>query len=210
MGIRKLLFVTVGAAVILTGCNSNTTGGSPPQGETQAPSSSETRTDSDPGTTTSASPAYLKGSSKGPAKNVPLPKMPKDAKKFSEEGASRFVEYYFDLLNYTIESNDVKEIKKLSSKECRLCNKSIIDEAEDAKKSGEWQVGGKHHSTVLDSYISGKNVAIVTVEYTADTAIIYSEPGNVQEELERLEPNRLAFDLEYNKGWRVYKIIGAD
>jgi len=50
----------------------------------------------------------------------------------------------------------------------------------------------------------------VTVEYTADTAKIYSSPGIVQEELEELDPIRLAFDLEFDKGWRVYKVVGAD
>lgn len=68
--------------------------------------------------------------------------MPNEAKNFTEKGASSFVEYYFGLLNYTIESNDANAVKRLSSEGCQLCNRSIIDEAENAKKSGEWQVGG--------------------------------------------------------------------
>ncbi|WP_345469556.1 DUF6318 family protein [Glutamicibacter ectropisis] len=210
MNKSRLLVAAIGTALLLSGCD-NTTVNGPLEGvEVSGSASSETSFGNDSKTAPNTTPSYIQATSEGPAKNVVLPAMPKDAQEFSEKGASSFVEYYFELLNYTIESNDAEEIKDLSFKECSLCNKSIIDEAEEAQKSGEWQVGGKHHPTILDSYISGKNIAIVTVEYTADPAKIYSSPGTVQEELKEIESNRLAFDLEYDKGWRVYKIIGAN
>lgn len=206
---RKLIVISVGIGLMLAGCSGSTSSDFPKQSETPSQSdavNSEVESKAPP----RVSPIYLEGSSKGPAKNVPKPKLPVDAKEFTEESASSFVEYYFELLNYAIETNEVAEVKRLSSKECELCDRSIIDEAEAAQKSGEWQVGGEHHPRILDSYISGKNVAIVTVEYTADSAKVYSAPGKVQEELDKIDSNRLAFDLEYNEGWRVYKILGAN
>ncbi|UYQ76277.1 DUF6318 family protein [Glutamicibacter sp. JL.03c] len=207
---RKLIVITVGIGLMLAGCSGSTSSDFPKPSETPSQSDS-----ADSGEDVSKAPAgvsrtYLEGSSKGPAKNVPKPELPADAKEFTEASASSFVEYYFELLNYAIETNEVAEVKRLSSKECELCDKSIINEAEAAQKSGEWQVGGEHHPKILDSHISGKNVAIVTVEYTADSAKVYSAPGKLQEELDKIDPNRLAFDLEYDEGWRVYKILGAN
>jgi len=117
MGIRKILFVTLGAICVLTGCTGNTTISSSSPSAASSPSTSKSDEDKILSPSANASPVYQEGSSKGPAKNVPLPKMPIEARNFTEEGASSFVEYYFGLLNYTIESNDAKAVKRLSSEE---------------------------------------------------------------------------------------------
>ncbi len=136
--------------------------------------------------------------------------MPKKAQEFSEDGAEAFTLYYFDLLNYVIDTSDVAAMKKLTEDDCTVCHKQIIKEAEKTKNAHRWQVGGKHHPKVVDSYISGKDIAIVTMAYTSDVGNVYSAPNTVHEKIVRQEDARLAFDLSYDKGWTVHKIMGAD
>ncbi|HCH48027.1 MAG TPA: hypothetical protein DEX36_08995 [Glutamicibacter sp.] len=136
--------------------------------------------------------------------------MPADAKEYSEEGAAAFTKYYFDLVNYSIETNDADPLKKVTTKDCIVCGVSIIDEATEAKKVGKWQVGGKHHPKILDSYITGDKLAAVTVEYTADRAKIYLGANDLSAELDELEPTTVAIGVSFDQRWQVYEIVGSE
>jgi len=194
--------------LILSACIEQSTDNS--STNTNSPKSSLESLDSTPKSEPSPSSLYKPGSAEGPAQNVPFPAMPAEARKFTEDGAKSFTLYYFDLLNYAIDSTDTKEIERISEDDCTICYKSIIDEAEEIKKAHRWQVGGKHQAVVIDSHISGKNIAIVTVEFTSDVGKVYSAPSVVHEKLQKQDATSLAFDLSYNKGWTVHKIMGVE
>lgn len=153
---------------------------------------------------------YAPASANGPAKNVPIPRMPELANKNSKNGAKSFTEYYFDLVNYTIETNDTKPIKQFTTHACEVCGLSIIDPSDRAKIDGRWQVGGKHRYKVISSEKTGANLAITAVRYTADSAKYYMEPNIVETELEPLASTIVSVGLEYDSGWKVYKIAGDE
>lgn len=208
MKIAKFSVLVFCALLILSACNGHSTDGS--STNAASPKTSEESLESTPTKEPSSSSSYEPGSPEGPALNVPFPAIPDKARKFTEEGAKSFTLYYFDLLNYAIDSADTKEIKNLSEASCSICHKSIIDEGENLRRAQRWQVGGKHHAVVTDSYISGKNVAIVTVQFTSDIGKVYSAPNVVHEKIPKQDATRLAFDLTYNKGWTVHRITGVD
>lgn len=207
MNARKIKIAAsfAAATLALSGCNVG-------NAETPTPSPSI------PTSTASQTPAehsedaekYKPATADGPAENVAVPKMPGDAKEYSEEGAAAFAIYYFELLNYTIEANNPEIIEKATSKDCKVCEESIIKTAASAEKTGKWQVGGKHHPSVVDSYISGENLAVVTVEYTADASQFYLIPNEIDSEFAKLEATQAAMGLKFDGQWKVYRIIGVD
>ncbi|PJJ44128.1 hypothetical protein ATK23_1349 [Glutamicibacter mysorens] len=211
MDTRKIAVVASVAAVALalSGCSTGSA-----EGQGNSPSAVSKMSPAPDSTTKNPSPSknntYRPASPEGPAENVPVPKLPALAKEYSEDGAASFSKFYFDLVNYAIETNNAGPIKKVTTKECIVCGVSIIDEATEAKKLGKWHVGGKHHPQILDSYISGENLAVVTVEYTADKAEIYLVPNEPDSKMDKLEPTTVAVGLEFDHGWKVYRIIGAE
>lgn len=209
MSARKIAFVALLAAssLTITACESGSSVQPPATtSQNQGIQSGTAQTSHAPTTVEKYTPA----TAKGPAKNVPIPQMPESASKNSEDGARSFSEYYFDLVNYTIETNDTKLIKKFTTHACEVCGLSIIDPADRAKIDGRWQVGGKHRYEVLASEITGENLAVTSVRYSADSAKFYVEPHVVESELERLPSTIVALGLEYDSGWKVYKIAGDD
>ncbi|MFD1375874.1 DUF6318 family protein [Micrococcus antarcticus] len=211
MDTRKIAVVASVAAVALalSGCNAGNT-----EGPKTSPSAAIETSPNPVSTAEKPSPAeslkYKPASADGPAENVPVPERPALAGEYSEDGAAAFTKFYFDLVNYSIETNDAAPLKKVTTKECIVCGVSIIDEATEAEELGKWQVGGKHHPKILDAYITGENLAAVTVEYTADNAEIYLAPHELASKLDKLEPTTVAVGVKFDRDWKVYEIIGAE
>ncbi len=211
MNHRISVIVAISLALAVAGCSTTHVG--EPETSTSAPTkidSTENDSSSSQKPETKTSSSFIPASANGPAKNVEIPKLPTQARKNSEKGAASFAEYYYELVNYTIDTSDASEIKKYTTRQCEVCGNSIIDPADRAKKQGKWQVGGKHHPVVLESHISGKNLAVVTVEYTADAIKSYTEPNKPLSSNPGLDATRVTLGLEYKDGWKVYRIVGAD
>lgn len=204
---RKFVYVAASVAVwcvALTGCQTVQQDVDLPQSSldsgTKTPKPSPTKT----------TVSYERATADGPAKNVPMPKFPKEAGQNSAGGAEAFVDYYFELVNYVIQTNDTERIKSVTTRGCAVCALSIIDPADKAQREGRWQVGGLHHAKIIDSEISGKNLAIVTVSYTADASKFFVKANEVESKLEKLPPTTVAIGLEFDGKWRVYTIEGDD
>jgi|GEM_PF-4788130 len=211
MNHRMYIIAVIAFAVALTACDS--TPSDIPTTSVTTTSRTEsppTKPESPSKSASQKSPSPIPASAEGPAKYVKVPKLPQQARKNSQEGAASFANFYYELVNYTIDTSDAKEIKKYTTRECEVCGNSIIDPADRAKKQGKWQVGGKHHPIILDSYISGKNLAIVTVEYTADAIKSYVEPNKPLSSNPGLDATKVSLGLEFDDGWKVYRIIGVD
>ncbi|WP_162989296.1 DUF6318 family protein [Glutamicibacter nicotianae] len=196
-------------ALALSGCSTGSA-----EGSRTSPSAAVKTSPAPDSTTKNPSPmksnTYKPASPEGPAENVPVPKRPALVNEYSANGAAAFAKYYFELLNYTIETNDAKLISKVTSPDCDVCIESTIDSASRAQKSGKWQVGGKHHLKVLDSYISGKHLAVVTVQYTAEASQFYLVPNKVDSEFYKLEATQAGLGLEFDKQWKIYSIVGDE
>lgn len=180
----------------------------PPSSTDEPVPSHSTTNAATPSKSVKLSTVYQAATAQGPAKNVKVPRMPERARENSKDGAAAFAEYYFDLVNYVIETNDTSLIKKATTHQCAVCAFSVIDPADQAHREGRWQVGGRHYATVVNSVMSGKNLAIVTVSYKTDASEFYVEPKKIESELDPLEATRVVLGLEFDGSWKVYKLIG--
>lgn len=209
MNTRKFVNVVLVAAcsIALASCDTGATPESQSSStSTNTPSVSSEETSPTPD---SGSAKYEPATPSSPAKNVPVPSMPSGAKDSSAEGAKEFALHYFDLINYTIETNDAGPIMELTTHQCELCGVGIIDPANDAQKIGKWQVGGQHDFTIIDVYSQKKNEAVVTVSYTVKESKFYISPNKLDNTLKSLPPTLLAITLVYKEGWKVDTMLGV-
>ncbi|MGQ3384436.1 DUF6318 family protein [Glutamicibacter sp. TV12E] len=154
---------------------------------------------------------YVPANSESPAQNVPLPDLPSMAKHRNKDGATEFAKYYFELINFTVESNDSTPLKNVTTRECQVCGNTLIDPADRAKRNGTWRVGGLHHATILDSYMSANDKAVVTVSFTSDSGYLYNKSRKTPEEFTATKSTVMSLGLEYDKKWRVYTaLVGSD
>lgn len=207
MNARKFVTVALVAtcAFALSACASSPS----PTKPTMSAKSHSTESASSPEISSSSNNAeeYKPATSKEPAKNVALPKMPAAAKSPTADGARAFSEYYFDIINYAVETNDSQPLKNVSTHSCQVCGESLIDPADAAKRAGSWQVGGKHSYEVLDSYMSAKNKAAVTMSFETDKSVLYSSDKRKPLEVPESKAEIIALGIEFNDGWKVYRIL---
>lgn len=90
-------------------------------------------TASPPSATTSATPTAV------------APTMPPQASEDSPEGAAAFVKHYVDILNFAATTGDVQELSRLSSPDCKGCQRYITlyrdtYAAGGYFKGGEWKM----------------------------------------------------------------------
>ncbi|GAA1411546.1 hypothetical protein AUR04nite_01690 [Glutamicibacter uratoxydans] len=214
MNTRKFVNVVLVAAfsIALAGCTLGSSESDPSSTSSTTPptASSGIAASSDGTTKTEDKPKYRPADEKGPAENVPLPKMPDEAKKNSPSGAEAFVKYYVDLINYVSETNDTKEIKKVTSRHCKECAISIIDPADYSKKINEWQVGGKYKFTIIDTYQPEKSNVIITTIFTSTPFRTYQNPKEVIGEYSKVSPTYGTFQVRFNDGWKVTEFLVTD
>jgi len=209
MRLAKLIFLFI-LIVELVGCVANSGTGQSP---TPAPSSSSHQSKKSAVASASATStnAYIPASEESPAENVPLPDLPNAAKRNSKDGATAFAKYYFEVINYTVESNDTRPLKRLTSRECQICGETLIDPADRSARNGTWRVGGLHHANVMDSYMSAKDKAVVTLHFTADGGYMYNASREKPEKFDAAQSTVVSMGLEYDKGWKVYTaLFGSD
>lgn len=211
MDTRKIACVALLAAssIALTACES---GPETPTTPTQSQSEGNQPQGSAPTRSSTSSPTanerYEPASAVSPAKNVPVPRMHDNAKKNSENGAKSFAEYYFSLINYSIETNDVEQLKKVTTRRCQVCGEDIIDPAARAKQKKMWQVGGKHHFEVIDVFKTATNRTVVSVRYKVDKSEFYVTKNKPVASLKSLPTSILAINLLFDDGWKVDSIVG--
>lgn len=194
----------IALSLVASGCIGDTSAGTP----------TETSGVSKPNTSPSvkaknSADEYQPATKQHPAKNVPVPRMPEAASRVTPKGAEAFVDYYFDLINYTIETNTPEPIMKSTTRNCELCGVGIIDPAVEAREIGKWQVGGKHHHVIVDTYIPSKNKAVITVRYRVDESEFYIEPGQLDNSLTKMASRLLSISLVNDDGWKVDGMTGV-
>ncbi|MGP9487044.1 DUF6318 family protein [Glutamicibacter sp. AOP33-2CA-4] len=198
--------IVLACALTVTACAG---GASPPDPtESSSPVVQESKT-----TTPSPSPTkpeYEPATAKGPAKNVALPEYSALAHKNTTKGAKAFAEYYFQLMNYVGETNNADQLKKVTSRQCQLCGEGIIDPADKSKAIDQWQVGGNYDFTVIDSYKSADNLAIVTLNFHINESETYTIPDDPIAHYEATTPSLATLQLKFDNGWVVLKLLVAD
>lgn len=160
-----------------------------------------------PSPTKSQPPKPVPASAEGPAKNIPVPEMPDAAKQNSKNGAISFAEHYFDVVNYSFATTTTDELKKLTSRSCKLCGERLIDPIDSAQRNGAWQVGGQHDYQLIDLLQPTKNRAVAIFDYSVDSQEVYAAPNEVVRKWRAAKNRAVSFELEFNDGWKVKSLV---
>ncbi|MFF5793153.1 DUF6318 family protein [Paeniglutamicibacter sp. NPDC012692] len=176
---------------------------SPPTASISTPSTSSTPT-------AKPTPKPVPASSKGPAQNWPVPKMPEAAKKKSEEGIVAFTKYYFELVDYTVLTYDTKPIKSVTEHSCYLCAKQLIDPGDRNRGKGSWHVGGKTTLKVnFAKEVDSGGVSGFT--FLRDKTLIYLPSGELQGKIPALtNPAAGTLQMIFADGWKVADVEFID
>ncbi len=146
--LNRLTTICLAAALSLTGCATTPTTTSTTQ--TASPETETTVSEPTPTPSASSSAKYKAASAEGPAENVPIPQMPAVAKEHTEEGFKAFVDYYFDIVNYSIATRSTDVLAPLAKTSCQMCNR-FLETPEYMAKNDYWATGGEIHSRLTYS-----------------------------------------------------------
>jgi hypothetical protein len=171
------LAVVAAAALALSGCNS---GGTPNDGGSASPSASASVTPSATPTPTPAA-AYKPADATGRAQNVPVPVLPEVAKTETKEGLEAFARYWFELLSYSYETGDTKQLEAVSDPNCAFC-RGLSDNIASAWSESKWVVGGQIETPAVTAKVSTGIPAQATVQVLQKTIAIHNLDGNLYQE----------------------------
>ena len=159
-----------------------------------------------PTPTAKPTPTPIPGSSKGPAQNWPVPKMPDAAKEKSVEGLKAFVPYYYDLLAYTLNTDDSKPVRKVTHPDCEVCFEEFIKTADGNKAAGSWITGAEFTPQVTRAIIDGKSGVVLFVLDQSEI-LLYASDGTQYASFEAsTKPQPGSMVLLFDKGWKVQSI----
>lgn len=92
-----------------------------------------------------------------PARNVPKPVMPEEAKQETEAGAQAFLDYRTDAVWYAFQTGDTSLVRQVTAESCTQCF-SQFDSIDDVYSKDGWMAGGYERSEIIsDSFQSGAN-----------------------------------------------------
>lgn len=129
--------------------------------------------------------------------------MPDAAKVRSEAGIEAFVEYYYELVEYTIQTNDTKPIKQVTKRTCVECASGFIDPFDNNKKAGSWLAGANFGVNVTKSILQPKN-GVVLYTSTQAEMVAYMSDGTKQGVFAASdEPFAATILLSWDDGWSV-------
>lgn len=179
-------FVPIGSvlalcgAVALTGCSASANGENPTSAASNGSSNASASSSGVASGAASASPQEATPTS--PAKNIPEPVMPKEAKEHSAKGLEAFTRYWFKVHNYAQKTGDTKQMMALCIEDSAFCEerKKSIDQFSDRKA---WMTGGDAHIgtfyTQMNKTPGGYIHALVELDQRART--VYQSHGQVPE-----------------------------
>lgn len=204
--IKKVSLIFCSAALVFAaaGCV-----GSADPVEPTPTASNPTATASSSPPTTSPSPSIkptpktIPASSTGPAKNWPVPVMADAAKKKTEAGIKAFTEHYYELVEYTIQTNDTKPIKEVTERTCIECATGFIDPFDNNKKAGSWLAGADFGVNVTKTILDSKNGISIFTSTQAEM-VAYRSDGTRQGVFAASDkPFPATMVLIWDRGWSV-------
>ncbi|GEC99434.1 hypothetical protein KVA01_15890 [Kocuria varians] len=140
-----------------------------------------------------------------PARNVPKPVMPEEAKNETEAGAQAFLNYRADAQWYSIQTGDTSLVREVTSTDCEKCTEQFND-FDSIYSSGNWAGGGFEKETLIPNAFTkrqdgGYNLPVKInslgmIKVTDNHITLRQEPFNL--------PNRFDTYLYYENGSWMY------
>lgn len=198
---------------LVTGCTDTTSPVPTTEASKPPPSSAPAATGPAPSPTPTAkpSPTPIPASSKGPAQNWPVPKAREGAKDFTAQGLANFAEFYFELLDYGIQTNDNKPLIRYTDRSCSFCGDNFIDPITLNKKSGAWTYGARLSFQPSVARLKGKDGGLMQFSYLQSKATLFNSDGSVHAELPAFDKAKVGSLLaRYDGRWKVVEFETAD
>ena len=116
-----------------------------------------------------------------PARNVPKPVMPEEAKQETEAGAQAFLNYYADAQWYSIQTGDTSLVRPISSPDCQKCTEQY-NAYDRIYQNGDWAAGGFETGTIIPGSFTHRADGGYNLPITVKSAgILGIEGGKVME-----------------------------
>jgi len=117
-------------------------------------------------------------SSTGPARNIPVPKLPEAATANTKAGFEAFAKYWMSLTSYAYETGDTKPAAKIQGPLCSTCN-AVVNDVRAINSKGHWSEGGKSTLTLFETDFEPMADGAVSawVTYHQDELIVYGAPA---------------------------------
>ncbi|WP_271395111.1 DUF6318 family protein [Neomicrococcus lactis] len=144
-------FVPIGSvlalcgAVALTGCSASANGENPTSAASNGSSNASASSSvvaSGAASSSAASASPQEATPTSPAKNIPEPVMPKEAKEHSAKGLEAFTRYWFKVSNYSQKTSDTSQLMSLCVEDSAYCEKRK-ELADQFRDRNAWPVGGE-------------------------------------------------------------------
>ncbi|WP_124035162.1 DUF6318 family protein [Kocuria tytonicola] len=140
-----------------------------------------------------------------PARNVPKPVMPAEAKEETEAGAQAFLNYRADAQWYSIQTGDTSLVREVTSTDCAKCTEQF-DAYDQIYARGHWAAGGFETQAILPGSFhkrpdGGYNLP---VEVTSSGSIAVSEHKIPRRQLPFSERDRFDAYLFHEDGRWTY------
>lgn len=103
-----------------------------------------------PAPTPTPTPSYSQASGAGPAANLERPALPPAARQDTKEGLLAFVEYWFELVDYTYQTGDPEPLRAVTTPECGVCG-GMYNRIPETYANGGWVEGGLVEMEKLES-----------------------------------------------------------
>lgn len=130
--------------MVVSGCSGTveTSGAGSPSAVATATSATPSVPSTQAPTPSQTAAAYKPATPEGPAENVPVPEMTSAAKENTPEGREAFIKFYFDLMNYTIESRDPSVMLKITAQGTRYLQ-NLMSVSLSQAQDNTWTVNGQ-------------------------------------------------------------------
>ncbi|MFK4338269.1 hypothetical protein ABH921_000796 [Kocuria sp. MT07] len=120
-----------------------------------------------------------------PARNVPKPVMPPEAKEETEAGAQAFLNYRADAQWYAFQTGDTSLVRDVTSSSCDRCFNQFT-RIEENYASGSWMAGGAESSHILPNSFQPRASGEYTLPIDArSSGVIVIDDGKI---VNRQEP----------------------
>lgn len=119
---------------------------------------------------------HVPASADEPAQNVPMPEMPDEATRKSEEGVEAAVEYFWAADSYLVSTGDPNPLDSVSSDTCNFCAEEI-DYFTAIYSEDSWYVSTPDEVTNVDPSITGDNSAEAIMTMNSTASAMYYDDG---------------------------------
>lgn len=140
-----------------------------------------------------------------PARNVPKPVMPAEARDETEAGAQAFLNYWLTAQWYAFQTGNTSYAREVTSETCSRCTDQFSRIA-DSYDSQKWMAGGNETSEFLPNSFRQRPTGEYTipVEATSSGILVINDHQVVSRQMPYNSANALDVTLMYESGRWIY------